>query len=90
MKKLLISPSQMNLSDADNLLYQNILKLVPDISLNLMAVKVENHPKDFAGWCEELLDVCQNRINFSLLEDKQLPVVKKWHNSYNKRSLCNN
>ncbi|OUL56041.1 hypothetical protein [Pseudoalteromonas ulvae] len=77
MKKLLISPSQMNLSDADNLLYQNILKLVPDISLNLMAVKVENHPKDFAGWCEELLDVCQNRINFSLLEDKQLPVVKK-------------
>ena len=67
----------MKLSDGENIIYQNILKLVPEVSLNLMAVKVENHPTDFASWCEELLDVCQNRINFNLLEDKQLPVVKK-------------
>lgn len=77
MKKLLTSPSKMKLSDSENVSYQNILKLVPEISLNLMAVKVENHPNDFASWCEELLDVCQNRINFSLLEEKQLPTVKK-------------
>jgi hypothetical protein len=77
MKKLLISPSKMALGEQESQIYQNILKQSTDISLNLMAVKVENHPEDFLGWCYELLDVAKNRINFDLLDDHQLPTVKK-------------
>ena len=77
MKKLLISPSKMALGEQESQIYQNILKQSTEISLNLMAVKVENHPEDFLGWCYELLDVAKNRINFDLLDDNQLPTVKK-------------
>ncbi|MCF2859918.1 hypothetical protein L1286_20755 [Pseudoalteromonas sp. SMS1] len=77
MKKLLISPSNMALGEQESQIYQNILKQSTEISLNLMAVKVENHPEDFLGWCYELLDVAKNRINFDLLDDHQLPTVKK-------------
>ncbi|TQF72751.1 hypothetical protein [Pseudoalteromonas luteoviolacea] len=77
MKKLLISPSNMALGEQESQIYQNILKQSTEISLNLMAVKVENHPDDFLGWCYELLDVAKNRINFDLLDDHQLPTVKK-------------
>ncbi|WP_462153639.1 hypothetical protein [Pseudoalteromonas piscicida] len=77
MKKLLISPSNMALGEQESQIYQNILKQATEISLNLMAVKVENHPEDFLGWCYELLDVAKNRINFDLLDDHQLPTVKK-------------
>ncbi|WP_440054809.1 hypothetical protein ACSLBF_01155 [Pseudoalteromonas sp. T1lg65] len=77
MKKLLISPSKMALGEQESQIYQNILKQATEISLNLMAVKVENHPEDFLGWCYELLDVAKNRINFDLLDDHQLPTVKK-------------
>lgn len=77
MKKLLISPSNMALGEQESQIYQNILKQATEISLNLMAVKVENHPEDFLGWCYELLDVAKNRINFELLDDHQLPIVKK-------------
>ena len=77
MKKLLTAPSKMPLSEVEIQLYQNVLKLIPEVSLNLMAVKVTNHPEDFVGWCHELIDVCKNRINFELLEPQQLPILKK-------------
>ncbi|MFC3032456.1 hypothetical protein ACFOEE_07995 [Pseudoalteromonas fenneropenaei] len=77
MKKLLISPSHMALPELESTIYQNILKQATDISLNLMAVKVDNHPSDFLGWCYELQDVVKRRLNFDLLDDHQLPTVKK-------------
>lgn len=77
MKKLLTSPSKMALPEIESGIYQNILKQATDISLNLMAVKVTNHPDEFLGWCVELLDVAKRRINFDLLDDHQLPTVKK-------------
>jgi hypothetical protein len=77
MRKLLTLPAQMSLSDAENITYENALKQATEISLNLMAVKVEDHPEDFSGWCHELIDICTNRINFELLEQHQLPFVKK-------------
>jgi hypothetical protein len=77
MKKLLTSPSKMALPEIESGIYQNILKQATDISLNLMAVKVTNHPEDFLGWCFELLDVAKRRINFDLLDAAQLPTVKK-------------
>jgi len=67
MRKLLSSPGKMSLNDAENSSYQNTLKHVTELSLNLIAVKVENRPDDFLGWCTELIDVCRNRINISLL-----------------------
>ena len=77
MRKLLSSPVKMALSDAENASYQNSLKYITEISLNLIAVKVENRPEDFLGWCKELIDVCRNRINMALLEEHQLPSLKK-------------
>ncbi len=79
MKKLLISPSQMALGDQEGRIYQNILKQASELSLNLMAVKIENHPEDFLGWCYELLNASRDRINYDLLESAQLPVLKKLH-----------
>lgn len=77
MRKLLSSPGKMVLNDAENASYQNALSHVTELSLNLIAVKVENRPNDFLGWCTELIDVCRNRINISLLEEQQLPSLKK-------------
>ena len=77
MRKLLSSPVKMALNEAENSSYQNALKYVTVLSLNLMAVKVENRPEDFLGWCAELIDVCRNRINMDLLEEEQLPSLKK-------------
>ena len=77
MKKLLISPSQMALGEQEGHIYQNILKQASEISLNLMAVKIENHPEDFLGWCYELLNASRDRINHDLLETNQLPILKK-------------
>ncbi|WP_404342151.1 hypothetical protein [Pseudoalteromonas mariniglutinosa] len=79
MKKLLISPSKMALGEQESQIYQNILKQSSELSLNLMAVKVENHPDDFLGWCYELLNASKDRINYDLLESQQLPVLKKLH-----------
>ncbi len=79
MKKLLIAPSKMALPQVESQIYQNILKQAADISLNLMAVKVENHPEQFLPWCYELLDAAKNRINFDLLDAAQMPTVKKLH-----------
>ncbi|TGE75889.1 hypothetical protein C7Y70_20320 [Pseudoalteromonas sp. KS88] len=79
MKKLLISPSKMALGEQESQIYQNILKQASEISLNLMAVKIENHPEDFLGWCYELLNASKDRINYDLLEANQLPILKKLH-----------
>lgn len=77
MRKLLSSPVKMALSEAESAIYQNALKNITEITLNLMAVKVENRPEDFLGWCTELIDVCRNRINMDLLEPEQYPTLKK-------------
>ncbi len=77
MRKLLSSPVKMALSDSESALYQNSLKHIAEITLNLMAVKVANRPEDFLTWCIELIDVCRNRINMDLLEVEQLPALKK-------------
>ena len=77
MRKLLSSPVKMALNEAESASYQNALKHITEITLNLMAVKVENRPDDYFGWCVELIDVCRNRINMNLLEAEQLPSLKK-------------
>ena len=77
MRKLLSSPAQMPLSDAENLIYQNALKFAADISLNLMAVKVTHRPEDFLGWCMELARLCREGVNMDLLEPAQLRPLKK-------------
>ncbi len=77
MRKLLSSPVKMALNEAESASYQNSLKHIAELTLNLMAVKVENRPEDFFGWCTELIDVCRNRINMDLLEPEQLPSLKK-------------
>lgn len=69
----------MALGEQESQIYQNILKQASELSLNLMAVKVENHPEDFLGWCYELLSASKDRINYDLLETPQLPILKKLH-----------
>lgn len=77
MRKLLSSPVKMALSDAENNTYQNALKHVSEISLNLMATKVQNRPEDFLGWCTELLRLCRKDLNVDLLEAEQHKPFKK-------------
>jgi len=77
MRKLLSSPAKMALSDAENSLYQKSLTYIADLSLNLMAVKVDNHPKDFLGWCVELLAICKQGVNRDLLESEQFKPLEK-------------
>ncbi|GAA6203485.1 MULTISPECIES: hypothetical protein [Thalassotalea] len=79
MRKLLSSPVKMPLSESENFIYQNILKYVPELSLNLMAIKVDEHPNDFLGWCHQLLKLSRDSINMDLLEPAQLPSLKKLH-----------
>ncbi len=77
MRKLISSPVKMSLSELENQIYQKVLNLIPDLMLNLMAVKVENRPEDFASWCSELCRICREELNFDLLETSQLPLLKK-------------
>jgi hypothetical protein len=77
MKKLLSSPAKMALSDVENSHYQKSLTYIAEISLNLMAVKVTNHPSDFLGWCIELLEICKKGVNRDLLEDEQFKPLEK-------------
>lgn len=77
MKKLLSSPAKMALSDVENSHYQKSLTYIAELSLNLMAVKVTNHPEDFLGWCIELLGICKQGINRELLEDEQFKPLEK-------------
>lgn len=67
----------MALSSSEQTIYQNALSYVADISLNLMAVKVENHPSDFLSWSKELHHICQHDINLELLEPAQEKPLKK-------------
>ncbi|MCW8833915.1 MAG: hypothetical protein OQK09_03800 [Colwellia sp.] len=78
MRKLLTSPVNiMALSDAESSIYNKSLSFISELSLNLMAVKVTHHPKDFLGWCTELLSLCQNGINRDLLETNQFKPLEK-------------
>ena len=67
----------MSLSTPQSAIYQKILEQVAPLSLNLMAVKIENQPQDFLAWCHELLDVCVNRINRELMDEVQFKPLKK-------------
>ena len=77
MKTLLSCPAKMALSDAENSIYQKSLIYIADLSLNLMAAKVSNHPDDFLGWCIELLRVCKQGVNRDLLEADQFKSLDK-------------
>ena len=89
MRKLLSAPVKMGLSDNENTLYQQALKHAAEISLNLMAVKVENRPEDFTGWCYELHTLCRDKLNYDLLEPEQLPTVKKLQQTLEKGISAN-
>ena len=77
MRKLLTSPNAMPLSTTEQIIYQNALTFVADLSLNLMAVKVDNHPDNFLDWCRELHRICLHDINRDLLETSQEKPLKK-------------
>ena len=77
MKNLLSSPVKMSLSATENQIYQNALKYVTPLSLNLMAVKVEHRPDDFAGWCGEVIRLCREDLNRELLDEEQFAPLKK-------------
>lgn len=77
MRKLLSSPAKMALSDVENSLYQKSLTYIAELSLNLMAVKVTNHPADFLGWCSELSVICKQGVNRDLLDDEQFKPLQK-------------
>lgn len=77
MRKLLSAPVKWALTDADNNLYQAILKHAAELSLNLMAVKVTERPDNFLAWCEYLYQVCRDGINYDLLDPEQLVPLKK-------------
>lgn len=77
MRKLLTSPNAMSLSSTEQTIYQNALSFVADLSLNLMAVKVENHPENFLNWCAELHRICLHDVNRELLEPNQEKPLKK-------------
>jgi len=74
---LLSLPVKMPLSVAENQIYQNVLKYVQPLSLNLMAVKVVYWPDDFLGWCGEFIRLCREDLNMDLLEDEQFASLKK-------------
>ena len=65
------------MGDSENSIYQTALTFIADISLNLTAVKVTEHTDDFLGWCNKLHQICKQEINMDLIEDKQLPILKK-------------
>lgn len=77
MRKLLTSPAQMSLGQTEHVIYENVLKYVADLALNLMAIKVENRPEDFLSWCKEMHHLCKHKINMDLLEPAQLRPLKK-------------
>jgi hypothetical protein len=77
MRKLLTSPVKMALSDAENTIYQSILQYATELSLNLMAVKVTNHPDDFLNWSTELLRISNQDLNQELMDEPQFVPLKK-------------
>lgn len=77
MRKLLAAPVRMSLTDSENSLYQNMLKHAAEISLNLMAVKVEQHPDNFLQWSQYLLHLCKHGVNQDLLDQAQFKPFNK-------------
>lgn len=77
MRKLLSSPVKMPLSDTENAIYQNALKYITELSLNLMAVKVTERAEGFLAWCQQLHTICAKELNRELLEPVQLTALKK-------------
>ncbi|MCU4675669.1 hypothetical protein N7931_08495 [Catenovulum sp. 2E275] len=77
MRKLLAAPVKMSLSEYESQTYQTILKHAQEISLNLMAVKVENRPTEFLAWSEEFYRLCSQDLNLDLLEPEQFAPLKK-------------
>lgn len=77
VKNLLTSPSKMSLTAVETALYQKILLEVEPLTLNLMAVKVNDTPEDFNGWCKQLLNVCLHEINRDLMDEPQFKPLKK-------------
>lgn len=81
MKKLLAAPVKMSLPESENQLYQNMLKIISDISLNLLAIKtadiIDEIPRDFLTWCQTMHLICNKHLNYQLLNDEQLPKVAK-------------
>ncbi len=67
----------MPLTENESQSYQTVLKYAQDLSLNLMAIKVENRPSDFLSWCEELYRLCSQELNLDLLEPEQFAPLKK-------------
>lgn len=67
----------MSLSTIEQTIYQNALSYVAELSLNLMAVKVENHPDNFLNWCRELHRICLHDVNRDLLDKNQEKPLKK-------------
>lgn len=68
MIKFITSPQDMRLSDVEEVQYEQILELVTEVSLNLMAVKVEERPDDFLAWCIALHKYVKFGINRDLLD----------------------
>ncbi|GHB65022.1 hypothetical protein GCM10008107_12540 [Psychrosphaera saromensis] len=77
MRKLLASPVKMALSDAENTIYQSILQYATELSLNLMAVKVVDHPENFLNWSTELLRITNEDLNQDLMDPPQFVPLKK-------------
>lgn len=67
----------MSMSETENQIYQNTLKHIPALMLNLIGVKVTNYPTDFITWCHELNRICRQDLKMELLDPAQLPVLKK-------------
>ena len=67
MKKLLTSPVKMNLNELENQHYQLALKCIAPISLNLLAVKVDEYPESFLEWCKQLYKILKNKFNQSTI-----------------------
>ncbi|SEL54811.1 hypothetical protein SAMN05216262_11370 [Colwellia chukchiensis] len=89
MRKLLTSPNAMALSASEQSIYQNTLTFVADLSLNLMAVKVTNHPDNFLDWCKELHRICAHDLNRDLLNpDQEKPLKKLQQTLANGVSAC--
>lgn len=72
-----MSPVKMNLSGIENQYYQAALKSISEISLNLMAVKVESQPDSFINWCKQLHQICRHDVNRELLDEAQFKPLKK-------------
>ncbi len=77
MKTLLTAPTKMQLAAFESGIYQQILKRVPDVSLNLLAIKVDEPTPDFTTWCHVFLTALDTKLNRDLLDEPQFPVIEQ-------------